>query len=183
MTSQPWWAIPLFTLAGALLTQTINIIADQLKRRSERLTRWDKDKTALYQAYQRDCTRVLRVPVWPTDPTAPPPPAGPLLVTLFDRNEELPGLSHRTVTAAANTAAAAAHELVTTIEDIRRTTRRGPAGAVDDAAGVRLAEARRSLAAAIDAFAVAWRRDLGITAPYTAGLSSEERFMITGGEG
>jgi len=173
----------LFTLAGALFTQAINIVADQLKRRSERSARWDKDKTALYQAYQRDCTRVLRLPVWPADPTAPPPQTGPLLVALFDRNEELPGLSHRAVTVAANTAAAAAHELVTTIEDIRRTTRRGSAGAVDPAAAVRLSQARRGLVAAIDAFAVAWRRDLGITAPYTAGLSSEERFMITSDEG
>ena len=171
---QPWWAVPTFTLAGVLLTQAGNIVADQLRRRAERSARWDKDKATLYRTYQTGCKELLRVPVWPAEPTDPPAPIEPALATVFERNEELSDLAHRDVTVAANAAAAAAHHLARTIEDIRRTTRRGPGGAVDGEAGARLAEARRRLGSAVDSFAVVWRRDLGITAPYTASLSRDE---------
>jgi hypothetical protein len=165
--------VPLFTLigtiTGVLLTQSGNLLAEHLRRKADRATRWDKDKATAYLDYQRACRELLHLRVWPADPAAPPSPTEPPLTALFRRNEELTNLSHQRVSIAANEAAAKAHHLARTIEDIRESTRRGPAGAVQEEAADGYAAARRDLATSLEAFAVVWRRDLGITAPYTAG--------------
>lgn len=176
--SQPWWAIPLFTLigtiTGVLLSQGGTLLSDHLKRKAERAARWDKDKVAAYLDYQRAGRELMRLRVWPAEPTATPAPTEPLFGALLRRNEELTSLSPQQVGAAANEVAAKAHLLVRTIEEIRETTRRGPAGAVPDQAELQYAEGRRDLDASLQRFVVTWRRDLGITAPYAAGLDTGE---------
>ena len=175
--SQPWWAIPLFTLAGTIsgvvLSQGGNLLNEHLRRKADRAARWDKDKATAYLDYQRASLELMRLRVWPIEPAAAPAPVEPPLTALFRRNEELTNLSHQRVSVAANEVAARAHHLARTIEEIRETTQRGPAGALADDAADRYAAARRDLATSLRQFAVTWRQDLGITAPYTAGLDAD----------
>jgi hypothetical protein len=175
--SQPWWAIPLFTLigtiTGVLLSQSGNLLNEHLRRKADRAARWDKDKATAYLDYQRAALELMHLRVWPTEPAVAPALIEPPLTTLFRRNEELTNLSHQRVSVAANEVAAKAHHLARTIEEIRETTQRGPAGAMPDDAGRRYAAGRRDLAESLQQFAVTWRQDLGITAPYTAGLDAD----------
>lgn len=184
--TQPWWAIPLFTLIGTitgiLLTQGGNLLNEHLKRKAERSARWDRDKAATYLEYQRACLELLRVRVWPAEPAVAPAAVEPLLTGVFRRNEELTALAHRRVSLAANEVAAAAHRLARMIEEIRETTSRGTGGAIRDDVETRYATARSELAGALERFAVTWRRDLGITAPYTAGLDAGASAILRVGE-
>ncbi len=175
--SQPWWAAPLFTLlgtsVGVVLTQGGNLISDRLRRKAERAERWDKDKVRDYLDYQRAARELIHLRVWSVEPTGLPDPIEPVLTTLFDRNENLTALTHGRVSDAANDVAAAAHRLTKVITEIRDSGHRGPAGIVPGDAANHWAASRRELAESLRQFTLSWRQDLGITAPYTAGLDAD----------
>jgi hypothetical protein len=174
-SSTPWWAVPAFTLAGVLLTLLWNTWTDRVRRQEQRATRWDPYKRELYEAYLHACEPLLDLDVWPPERTAAPMPAGPPVEAVERLNARIAFLAPDKVTESANAVASRASRLATAIEDIRKTTVRGPQGAIDSGDRERYNQAHREFTGSIDVFAVAARGDLGINVLYARSRRSRDR--------
>ena len=158
--------MPAFTLAGIVLTQLWNLLADRARRRAERAARLDPDKIKFYREYVHACWALIDLDVWPASRTEPATPTAPAIESIRRTEVDIAFAAPARTTTAARTATAAATALAATIDGIRDTTTRPTGGTLTEPAAGTYAAARRALADAVDEFARIARRDIGVTARY-----------------
>ncbi len=158
--------MPAFTLAGIVLTQLWTLLSDQARRRSERAARLDPDKIGFYREYVHAGRRLLDLDVWPSSRTGDPVPTEPMLEQVRRADVDIAFAAPARVTGTAREATTAALALTAVIDGLRESTTRPVGGTLSGEPAESLADARRRLGTALDAFVRAARRDVGVTAPY-----------------
>ena len=167
-SSAPWWAVPLFTIGGIVVTQAWNTLAERGRRRAERAARWDPERGKTFQAYIESCSALLGTPVWPARPGDAAAPVRPFADAVAKLNHTVSWTADRSVATVANQATDAANDLATAIEDIRAAGPRPAGGTLAEDDLARVLQLRTALTDAVDRFAVAARACLGITGRYAA---------------
>jgi hypothetical protein len=116
----------------------------------------------LYSEFLAACDDLRDIEVWPSERGTEPSPSNAPFVQVRQAAQRAAYVAPTEVRARLTEATGAAEALAATIEDVRGTTKRGHAGAVDDRVRSRLDEARDSFNIAVDAFVIASRKDVGI---------------------
>lgn len=175
-SSGPWWAIPVFTLGGVLLTLLVAVWLDHRNGRREAavrlvehtresIYRWTERKLDLYSRHLKNCHDLQDLGVWPGGPSQPPTAAGPVIDAIVRSATEIVFIAPAQVSGPAERAVTTARALADLIDEIRGNSKPGHQGRIDERFRARHDDAAREFASAVVEFVSAARRDADIDSP------------------
>lgn len=153
--SGPWWAVPLFTLAGVMITLLV------AGRRASRF-RWTEQKREIYAEFLIACKTLREVPVWPKERSADLAEIGPIVTHISDHSVHTALIAPRSVGERITETVDAAKKLATAIDQIRLDSKPGHQGAVDERRRPQLDQAINTFAEAVTRFTKAARADIDV---------------------
>ncbi len=159
--SGPWWASPLIALVGSITGVVLTLVTTG--RRDAR-SRFGDDKRAIYVEFLLACVELRDATVW-TPTSEPGAETAPLLKNVRAAAMHAALIAHRNVGRELANATAASETLAAMIDEIRRTSKPGYRGVMDERHRARYDEARSTLSARLNDFTKAARVDLNVRTP------------------
>jgi hypothetical protein len=159
--SGPWWGTPVITFGGVLLTLLVTMWIDRRRSARESRYRWAAEKMALYSELLDACDDLGEIEVWPAERGAEPAGTRAPYVRIRRIVRRAYPAPHPVRTRMTEVLSAA-DDLVSTIDEVRASSKPGHRGAVDDRVRSGLRAARTSFAERVDAFLAASRTDIDV---------------------
>ncbi|PWW53161.1 hypothetical protein [Actinokineospora spheciospongiae] len=162
-SSGPWWVTPVLALVGSIGGVMLTLL---VSGKREARSRWGEQKRTIYFDFLAACVELLDVAVWPEDRSAAPTDTAPILARIRKESMHSALVAHRDVARRFAAATTAARALATTIEEIRRDSKPGHQGAVDERQQPRYGRATADFSIALNEFTKAARSDINVRTPF-----------------